>query len=74
MFYSIQRSRVSAMLPGRVTDAVLPLGLPESSLPQVLQGVASFNATMIGEAPGVTPDIIEAAVYAGKLAYAASFR
>ncbi|OQU99102.1 hypothetical protein CLAIMM_04789 [Cladophialophora immunda] len=74
MFYSILRSRVSANLPPRVTDAVLALGLPESSLPEVLQGVASFNQTMINEAPGVTPAIAEAAVYAGKLAYAASFR
>ncbi|OAL34592.1 hypothetical protein AYO20_06222 [Fonsecaea nubica] len=74
MFYSILRSRVSANLPPRVTDAVLALGLPESSLPGVLQGVASFNQTMINEAPGATPAIAEAAVYAGKLAYAASFR
>ncbi|EXJ59135.1 hypothetical protein A1O7_06566 [Cladophialophora yegresii CBS 114405] len=74
MFYSIQRSRVNADLPGRVTAAVVPLGLPESSLSQVIQGVASFNQTLISEAPGVTPDIVEAAVLAGKLAYASSFR
>jgi hypothetical protein len=74
MFYSILRSRVSDELPRRVTDAVLPLGLPESSLPVVLQGAASFNQTLVTSAPGSTSIIAAAAEYAAKLAYAASFR
>lgn len=61
-------------MPGRVSQAVVPLGLPESSIPGLLQALASGNATLIGAVPGVSPTIIAAATDATKLSFAAAFR
>jgi len=74
MYYSILRSRVASDLPGRVTGAVLPLGLPLTSVPKLLEGIAASNQTLLGLVPGVSPAIIEAAIGALKLSYAAAFR
>jgi hypothetical protein len=74
MFYSVLRSRVASDLPGRVTRAVLPLGIPVTSLPTLLEGVTTSNQTLLGLVPGVSPPIIAAAVEAVKLSYAAAFR
>lgn len=74
MFYSILRTRVASDLPGRVARAVLPLGFPLTSLPTLLEGVTTSNQTLLALVPGVSPQIIGAAVEAVKLSYAAAFR
>jgi hypothetical protein len=74
IFYSILSTRVSATLATRVGEAVTKLGLPASSLPALLEGIAASNSTLIAGAPGVTPQIISAAEYATKLTYAAAYR
>lgn len=65
---------MNAMLPGRVASAVLPLGLPPTSLPLLLGAMASGEETAVLAVPGVTPVIVQAALTATKFTYAAAFR
>ncbi|EEU33620.1 uncharacterized protein NECHADRAFT_14093, partial [Fusarium vanettenii 77-13-4] len=71
IYNTIVQSRISIELPRRVTAAVLPLGLPESSLPLLLEALTSGNETAI---PGANDEIMAAAGEAVRYAYAASFK
>jgi hypothetical protein len=53
---------------------VLPLGLPESSLPALIGDLAANNQTAIATVPGITPQIIGAGVGGLFKAYSLGFR
>ncbi|KAJ0151362.1 hypothetical protein HZ326_6198 [Fusarium oxysporum f. sp. albedinis] len=61
-------------LPKKIAEAALPLGLPASSLPALIQGLASQNKQAVGAVPGLTPEIAQAAVLGMKKAYLIAFR
>ncbi|OCK82285.1 MFS general substrate transporter [Lepidopterella palustris CBS 459.81] len=73
-YLTILRSRVTATLPNRVAEAVLPLGLPMTSLPALLMAIASQDQAALMKVPGITPAVLETAIEATKLSYAAAFR
>ncbi|KAJ4162004.1 hypothetical protein BFJ63_vAg8453 [Fusarium oxysporum f. sp. narcissi] len=61
-------------LPKKIAEAALPLGLPTSSLPALIQGLASQNKQAVAAVPGLTPEIAQAAVLGMKKAYLIAFR
>lgn len=61
-------------LPKKIAEAALPLGLPASSLPALIQGLASQNKQAVAAVPGLTPEIAQAAVLGMKKAYLIAFR
>ncbi|OCK74981.1 MFS general substrate transporter [Lepidopterella palustris CBS 459.81] len=73
-YVTIIRSRVSATLAKRVSRAVLPLGLPITSLRALLLAIASKDQAALSQIPGITPVIIKMAVLETELTYAAAFR
>ncbi|CAK7207050.1 hypothetical protein SEUCBS139899_009858 [Sporothrix eucalyptigena] len=71
IFTTIYTNKIATEQPALVTPAVLDAGLPASSVPALLAGLASGNMTGI---PGLTPAIEAAAVAANELAYSRSFQ
>lgn len=65
---------LSTHLAPKVSAAVLPLGLPPSSLGMFIGALSASNAKLLGQVPGVTPEIIGAGVAALKEAYSIGFR
>ncbi|KAL9561523.1 hypothetical protein ACKAV7_014370 [Fusarium commune] len=61
-------------LSKKIAEAALPLGLPASSLPALIQGLASQNKQAVAAVPGLTPEIAQAAVVGMKKAYLIAFR
>jgi hypothetical protein len=58
----------------KIAGAVLPLGLPESSLPALIGDLAANNQTAIATVPGITPQSIGAGVGGLFDAYSLGFR
>jgi hypothetical protein len=71
---SIVHSRVGFTWASNSGQATLPLGLPQQSLPLLLEGLLSQNVTLIELVPGITPAIINAATVATQDTYANAFR
>lgn len=65
---------MASELPSRLTKAVIPLGLPESSLPELIADIVAGDTADLAKVPGITPQIIGAAVSSFKEAFAASVR
>ncbi|EED15310.1 siderophore iron transporter, putative [Talaromyces stipitatus ATCC 10500] len=61
-------------LPKKVGAAVLALGLPPSSLPELIRALATQSKAAVAAVPGITPEIAQAAVVAMKRAYLMAFR
>lgn len=61
------------MVP-KISEAVLPLGLPDSSLPALIEGLSSGNMTALASIPGTTDEIIAAGFAGLKEAYILGFR
>jgi hypothetical protein len=74
MSLSIVRSRVGFTFAPDVAKATVPLGLPEASLPLLLEGLASGNTSTLMSVPGINPKILQAAVIATKDVYANAYR
>ncbi|KAL8276175.1 hypothetical protein RQP46_011433 [Phenoliferia psychrophenolica] len=49
-------------IPAAIVAAVVPLGLPPSSLPAFIPALLAKNMAALGQIPGVTPQILGAAV------------
>ncbi|KAH6988308.1 fungal trichothecene efflux pump [Ilyonectria sp. MPI-CAGE-AT-0026] len=65
IYSSILGSKLSETLPRKVSEAVIPLGLPQSSIPQLLGILTGAITTVpLQDVPGVDSDIIEAATAA----------
>lgn len=58
----------------KVSEAVLPLGLPNSSLSALIGGFSYKNSTALSAVPGATDKIIAAGVEGVKEAYVLGFR
>jgi hypothetical protein len=58
----------------KIAAAVLPLGLPASSLTAFIGDLAAQNTTALVTVPGVTPEIIGAGVGGLYEAYSLGFR
>lgn len=74
IFNAILNSMLSKNIGAGVAEAVLPLGLPKSSLGAFITALASDNIPAVEAVPGVTPQIISAGAYGLKQAFLLSFR
>ncbi|KAF5556070.1 hypothetical protein FNAPI_5861 [Fusarium napiforme] len=75
IYTSIYQDKVTKIVPSRVAAVVLPMGLPESSLPQLLGVLLGTTPDMpISKVEGITPDMIGPAVLASREGQVASFR
>ncbi|KAF5579878.1 drug facilitator PEP5 [Fusarium subglutinans] len=70
---AVLHSALDKELP-KVVAAALPLGLPASSLGDLIQALASQNKQAIATVPGITLQIAEAVVRGMKRAYVVAFR
>ena len=71
---AIFTSKLSTAIPNKIAAAVLPLGLPPTSLGALIGALTTQNTALLAHVPGVTPRIIGAAAGALLQAYSASFR
>lgn len=71
MYSSILSTESAKYIPQKVMPAALGAGLPESSLPTLLQGIALGDFTSV---TGISPEIIAATGAAVQEAYALAFR
>lgn len=58
----------------KIAKAVLPLGLPESSLGAFIGDLAGDETALLPKIPGITPEIIEAGFRAYKQTFLDGFR
>lgn len=71
---AIFNSSIGREIPSRVAAAVLPLGLPPTSIGALIGALQSQKPAAIFTVPGVTPQIAGAAGQAISQAFAVSFR
>jgi hypothetical protein len=71
---AIFSGKLSASLATTIGAAVLPLGLPASSLPEFIGDIIAQNSAGLATVPGVTPQIIDAGVRGSYEAYCIGFR
>ncbi|UPK92886.1 hypothetical protein LCI18_003821 [Fusarium solani-melongenae] len=71
---AVLTSTLEKELPKKVSAAALPLGLPPSSLPALIDGLASQRRDAVAAVPGMSSEIAQAAVEAMKRAYLVAFR
>ncbi|OCK86293.1 MFS general substrate transporter [Lepidopterella palustris CBS 459.81] len=74
IYNAILANRVGDVLPKRFAAAVLPLGLPITSLESLIKAFASGSQAAMLAVPGVSPEILEAGAQAYKSSYASGFR
>jgi hypothetical protein len=71
---AIFNSTVATEIPKRIAAAVIPLGLPPSSIGQLIGALTSQNTAALAKVPGASPQIIGAAAGALTSAYNVGFR
>jgi hypothetical protein len=71
---AIFKSNLTKVLGKGIAKAVLPLGLPTTSLPALIGDLSESNFEGLAEIPGITPAISAAAIHAFKQAFVDSFR
>lgn len=73
---SIFNSKLSKNLSSSIAKAVVPLGLPETSLGTLISALLRHdNSTeLLAEVRGITPDIIVAGAYGLRQGYADTFQ
>lgn len=71
---AIFTGKFSANLGHKIAGAVLPLGLPATSLPAFIGALASSDNAALAGIPGVTPQIIGAGVGGLFEAFSIGFR
>jgi hypothetical protein len=71
---AIFSANFSSNLGPKIAEAVLPLGLPASSLPELIGDLAANNQTALGSIEGITPQIMRAGVGGLFEAYSLGFR
>jgi hypothetical protein len=74
IYSAIFSGTLNDQIPAKVIKATIPLGFDETYLGELLGGLTEGNSTLLGEIPGITPDIIEAAGFGLKQAYTLAFR
>ncbi|KAG7407988.1 Trichothecene efflux pump TRI12 [Fusarium oxysporum f. sp. raphani] len=71
---AVLNSTLEKELPKKIGAAALSLGLPPSSLPALINALASQSRDAVKAVPGISPEIAQAAVEAMKRAYLVAFR
>ncbi|KAK0101671.1 hypothetical protein ONS95_006829 [Cadophora gregata] len=71
---AIFNSALSTEMPKKIAAATLPLGLPASSLGQLIPALANGDNAALAQVPGATPEILGAAGEALVEAYHIAFR
>lgn len=71
---AIFTNKLSSNLGPKIAAAVLPLGLPQSSLGAFIGNLAAQNSAALVNVPGVTPAIIGAGLGGLRDAYTVAFR
>ncbi|KAH9211689.1 major facilitator superfamily domain-containing protein [Leptodontidium sp. 2 PMI_412] len=71
---AIFQDALMTQLPKKIAAATIPLGLPQSSLGQLIGDIASSNFATLQTIQGVTPQIIGAAQAGALEAYSIAFR
>lgn len=66
---AIFSSKLSHELPAQIAPRVIPLGFNPQYLGALIGGLSSQNLKAVGAIPGITPQIIGAAVTGLKLAF-----
>ncbi|RSL96352.1 hypothetical protein CDV31_013530, partial [Fusarium ambrosium] len=74
IYASILETRLAEDLPTRVAAAAIPLGLPSSSLPALLEAAFAGNYDTAGQIPGVTPTILDATFLSRRESFQYSLR
>lgn len=74
IFQALLSNALGTQLPEKVLGQVVPLGFDPQYTGDLLTGLGAQNTTLIGMIPGITPEIIGAAVVGVKEAYSVSFR
>ncbi|KAJ5647716.1 siderophore iron transporter [Penicillium lividum] len=74
IYSGIINHTVAQNLVPKISTATLSLGLPKDSLPAVLSALESQSTSAMESIPGVTPEIIMAALAAFKDVYGIAFR
>lgn len=74
VFNAILNQALSAQLASHVSRAALTEGLPETSLPALIEALTSSDASAFGAVPGANEEIITAAVTALRQVYNIGFR
>ncbi|KAG9665024.1 hypothetical protein KCU95_g6703, partial [Aureobasidium melanogenum] len=74
IFNSVYKSTSSKHIGPNVIAAVVPLGLPKSSLQALAEALAANNAEAVAKIPGMTPQITAAAEMAVKRTFLLSYR
>lgn len=74
IFNSVYKLTNSKHLGPNVIAAVVPLGLPKSSLQALAEALAANNAEVVAKIPGMTPQIAAAAEMAVKRTFLISYR
>lgn len=70
----IFRAQLDKNLAPKIAEAVLPLGLPQSSLQAMIEGLVLQNSTALADVPGATNEIISAGLDGMQEAYILGFR
>jgi hypothetical protein len=71
---SIFRAQFDKNLASKIGEAVLPLGLPSSSLEAMIENLVLQNSTGLADIPGATNEIISAGLNGMQEAYILGFR
>lgn len=71
---AVFNSKITTKLPEKIAEAMMPLGLPASSLPLLIQDLVTGDMEALQQVEGVNSTIITAAVMGLKTAYMESFR
>lgn len=74
IYVSILQNKLTVNLPKYVGPAAVSAGLPSSSIPALLAGMAVPTTDLMSTVPGITPEILAAAGQATKVAYLESFK
>ncbi|KFY91333.1 hypothetical protein V500_04719 [Pseudogymnoascus sp. VKM F-4518 (FW-2643)] len=74
IYNAILTGKLNSNLGPKIAAAVLPLGLPESSLPDFITALNNQNTEALGKIPGVTGQVIGAGVGGLREAYTLGFR
>ncbi|MCJ1472599.1 hypothetical protein MMC13_001248 [Lambiella insularis] len=74
IYTAIFHSKLSSNIPNKIAAAALPLGLPASSLPALIEDLVAQKTELMPKIPGISLKIIGASMDALLDAYCDSFR
>jgi len=74
IYNAVFNAALSHNLGPKISQAALSQGLPASSLPQLINGLAHEDYAAVQSVPGITPTIIQVSVVALKNAFNIGFR